>query len=78
MTATSKTKHLLWLASLIVIMACAPTFAAPVAPTLDPNAVGSYIVETAYAAATQTSAALPTLTATVTCWPLTSSCWRTP
>lgn len=64
--ATPKTKYLLWFTALVLIMACAPTIAAPTAPTIDPNAIGTYIVQTANAAVSQTAAAMPTLTPTAT------------
>ena len=46
-------------------MACVPSMAAP-APTLDPNAVNTFIVQTANAAATQTVAAISIFTLTAT------------
>ena len=63
--ATSKTKYLIWFMALALIMACVPTFTAPnTAPTTDPNAINTFIVQTANAASTQTAAAMPTLTST--------------
>jgi len=59
-----KTKYLIWFTALALIMACVPTFAAPAAPTIDPNAIGTYIVQTSNAASTQTVAAMPTVTST--------------
>ena len=56
-------KILLWLTALMLIMACVPSIATPV-PTLDPNTIGTVIVQTANAAVTQTAAAAPTLTLT--------------
>jgi len=67
--ARPKTKYLLWFTALMLIMACVPTFAAPAAPTIDPNAINTYIVQTANAAVSQTAIALPTLTSTVTFTP---------
>lgn len=67
--ATSKTKYLFWLIALVTVMACVPTLAAPIVPTLDPNAVVTYIANTAAAAATETARALPTFTPTVTFTP---------
>jgi Ig-like domain-containing protein len=64
--ATSKTKYIFWFIALITIMACIPSLAAPVVPTLDPNAVVTYIAETAHAASTETARALPTFTPTIT------------
>ncbi len=67
---TSKAKYLFWIIALVVIMACVPTLSTPEAvPTMDANAVGTYIVETAQAAATNTALALPTLTPTITLTP---------
>jgi hypothetical protein len=67
--ATSKTKYIFWFIALITIMACVPSLAAPVVPTLDPNAIVTYIAETAHAASTETVRALPTLTPTITFTP---------
>ena len=64
--AIPKTKHLIWFTALVLIMACAPTFAAPAAPTIDPYAISTYIAQTANAASTQTAAAMPSLTPTTT------------
>lgn len=53
--------------ALVTIMACLPGQAAPIiVPTIDPNSIGTFIVQTANAASTQTARALPTLTPTVT------------
>ena len=60
-----KTKFLLWFLALVTIMACVPGGAAPIMPTIDPNAIGTYIVQTSNAAFTQTARALPTLTPTI-------------
>lgn len=50
----------------VLIMACAPSVAAPV-PPLDPNAINTYIVQTADAAVARTQEAIPpTLTFTPT------------
>lgn len=50
----------------VLIMACAPSVAAPV-PPLDPNAINTYIVQTADAASAKTQEAIPpTLTFTPT------------
>jgi hypothetical protein len=63
---TAKTKYLVWFTALALIMACVPTFATPAVPTIDPNAISTYIAQTANVAATQTAAAMPTLTPTAT------------
>jgi hypothetical protein len=55
--------------ALVTVMACLPGGAAPVIPTLDPNAIGTFIMQTANAAFTRTAAALPTLTPTTTLTP---------
>jgi hypothetical protein len=62
-----KTKILIWFTALAVVMACVPVLSAPpLAPTLDPGVINTYIVETANAASTQTAAAAPTSTSTAT------------
>jgi hypothetical protein len=66
---TRKTKYLLWFMMLVMIMACIPGAAAPVVPTIDPNTIGTLIVQTANAALTRTAAAVPTLTPTATITP---------
>lgn len=65
---TSKQKYFIWFMALVVIMACAPTFATPF-PTADPNAINTFIAQTANAASTQTVAAQPTFTPTPTITP---------
>ncbi|HXF85676.1 MAG TPA: NBR1-Ig-like domain-containing protein [Anaerolineales bacterium] len=66
---TRKTKKLIfWLTALMLIMACAPALATPL-PPIDPNAVGTYIAQTANAAFSQTAAAMPTSTPTITFTP---------
>jgi len=67
--ASLRTKYLLWLTALALVMACAPTFAAQPIPTTDPNSIGTIIVKTANAASTQTVAAMPTPTPTETYTP---------
>ena len=64
-----KTKYLFWFMALVTIMACVPGTAAPIAPTIDPNSIGTFIVQTANAALTQTARAMPTLTHTPTITP---------
>jgi len=66
---TRKTKYLLWLMALMTIMACVPGGAAPIIPTIDPNKIGTFIVQTANAALTQTARAIPTQTPTATLSP---------
>jgi hypothetical protein len=69
MTATRKSKLLVWLTALALIMACAPSLVTPSVPTMDPGAVGTFIAQTVQVAATQTAAAIPTLTPTPTITP---------
>jgi hypothetical protein len=64
--AIPTTKYILWFTALVVIMACVPTVAAPSIPTTDPNAISTYIAQTANAAVAQTAAAMPTNTSTAT------------
>ena len=60
--ATAKAKYLIWFITLVVIMACVPSVGAPAVPTINPNAISTFIAQTANAAASSTSAALPSLT----------------
>lgn len=66
--STRKAKFFYLVVTIILVMACAPTFAAPF-PTADPNAVNTFIAQTANAASTQTAAAQPTSTFTPTITP---------
>jgi hypothetical protein len=61
-----------WLATFALMLACVIPGAPAPAPTLQPGAVNTFIVQTANAAATRTAQALPsnTLTATSTRTPL--------
>ena len=69
MTATRKTKLLLWITALGLVMACVPTLTTPSVPTIDPAAINTMIAMTFNAAATGTAAALPSLTPTPTFTP---------
>ena len=51
-------KLLLWFMTFILVMACVPSMVTPV-PPLDPNAINTYIVQTADAASTRTQEAVP-------------------
>lgn len=51
-------KLFLWFITFILVMACVPSMVTPVAP-LDPNAINTYIAQTADAASTQTQDAIP-------------------
>jgi len=63
----TKNKYLIWCAALAVIMACVPGVQAPPpAPTIDGNAIQTMIVQTGVAALSQTAAAIPTNTPTIT------------
>lgn len=69
MATTSKTKLLIWVLALALIMACVPTLAAPGVPTTDPGAINTFIAQTVEAASRQTQAAIPTSTSTPTATP---------
>ena len=70
MTATRKTKLLIWVVALALVMACViPTLATPSVPTVNPGAVNTFIAQTVIAASTRTAAALPSLTPTPTLTP---------
>lgn len=73
MEATRKTKLLVWVTALALIMACAPSLATPVVPTLDPDAVNIFIAQTVNAAATQTAASMPSLTPSPTITPVVNT-----
>jgi hypothetical protein len=62
MTATRKSKLLVWVTALVLIMACVPTFATPSVPTVNPGAVSTFIAQTVIVAGTRTAAAMPSLT----------------
>lgn len=64
MARTRKTTWLFWVTAIALVMACVPAIATPGVPTVDANAVGTFIAQTVNAAATQTSAVLPTSTLT--------------
>jgi hypothetical protein len=66
----SKIKLLLWLTILTLIVGCVPTFSTPTpVPPLDANSINLIIAQTADAASTQTLAAMPPATSTVTLTP---------
>ena len=69
MTATRKSKLLIWVTALALIMACAPSLVTPSVPTVDPGAVGTFIAQTVAAASTQTAASIPTFTPSPTITP---------
>lgn len=61
--STRNVKFFYLVVTILLVMACVPTFAAPF-PTADPNAVNTFIAQTADAASTRTAAAQPTSTLT--------------
>lgn len=69
MATTRKTKLLVWVTALALIMACAPALVTPSVPTVDPGAVGTFIAQTVNAANTQTAASIPSLTPSPTITP---------
>jgi hypothetical protein len=73
MTATRKTKLLVWVTALALIMACVPSLATPQAPAIDPGAVNTFIAQTVNAASTQTAASMPSLTPSPTITPTVST-----
>lgn len=62
-----RSKYLIWCVALVVILACVPALPAPAVsvPTIDPNTVGTLIMQTAFAASTRTQAAIPSATPTL-------------
>src|ERR1041385_8479143 len=78
MTATQKTKLLIWVTALALIMACVPTLATPSVPTVNPGAVNTFIAQTVIAAGTRTAAALPSLTPTPTLTPTEATVTASP
>lgn len=78
MIATPKTKWLVWVTALMLVVACIPSLNPSVPPTVDPGAINTIIVQTANAAASQTAAALPSPTWTLTIAPTRSTATPTP
>ncbi|HLO30772.1 MAG TPA: NBR1-Ig-like domain-containing protein [Anaerolineales bacterium] len=70
MARTQKTKLLIWVTALALVMACVPSFAAPAIPTIGANTVNTFIAQTANAAATQTALVMPSPTTTPTITPI--------
>jgi hypothetical protein len=64
---SNRKKLLLWFTAFALIMACVPSVAThtPAVP-LDPNAISTFIIQTAEGASTQTAAAIPLSTSTAT------------
>ena len=73
MAATRKTKLLVWVTALALIMACVPALATPQAPAIDPGAVNTFIAQTVNAASTQTAASMPSLTPSPTITPIVNT-----
>ncbi len=69
MAATGKSKLLIWVTALALIMACAPSLVTPSVPTMDPGSVNTFIAQTVDAASTQTAASMPSLTPSPTITP---------
>ncbi len=65
---TRRDKIALWFSALAFVLACIPSTGKPI-PTVDPNQIDQFIVQTANAALTQTAEALPTFTGTATITP---------
>jgi hypothetical protein len=70
MATTQKTKLVISISALALILACVPAFGigTPAVPTVDPGAIGTFIAQTVNAASTQTASVVPpsTLTPSVT------------
>jgi hypothetical protein len=70
MATVHKTKLVIWISALALILACVPALGigAPGVATVDPNTIGTFIAQTVNAASTQTAAVMPpsTLTPSVT------------
>jgi hypothetical protein len=64
MGTTRKTKLLLWVTALGLVMACVPALGTPAVPTVDPGVIGTFIAQTVSAAGSQTAAVLPPATFT--------------
>jgi len=69
MTRTRKTKLLMWVTVLALVMACMPSFVPQAVSTVDPGAVNTFIAQTVDAADTRTAAAIPSATLTPTITP---------
>jgi hypothetical protein len=65
---TRRDKIAVWFSALAVVLACIPLGGTSI-PTVDPNQIDQFIVQTANAALTQTARALPTSTGTATITP---------
>jgi hypothetical protein len=78
MASTRRTKVLIWVTALALVMACVPTVATPALPTVDPGAVSTFIAQTVNAASTQTAAVLPSATPTPSLTPTQNTATPSP
>jgi hypothetical protein len=78
MAATQKTKLLIWVTTLALVMACVPAFTIPATPAINPDVINTFIAQTARAASTQTAAGLPSATTTPVITPTRSTETPTP
>ncbi|RPJ25834.1 MAG: hypothetical protein EHM33_13415 [Chloroflexi bacterium] len=78
MATSQKTKLLIWVTALALVMACAPSLTTQSAPTIDPGAINTLIAQTANVALTRTAAALPSATLTPTIVPTRNTETPTP
>jgi hypothetical protein len=78
MTKVHKTKLLVWVTALAVILACVPSFGTPSVPTVDSGAVNTFIAQTVEAATTRTAAAMPSSTFTPSLTPTQNTETPTP
>jgi hypothetical protein len=50
MATTRKTKLVIWISALALILACVPVLGTPAVATVDPNTIGTFIAQTVNAA----------------------------
>ena len=65
---TYKSKLIIWLVVIGMVLACVPSLATPL-PPVDPGVINTFIAQTVNAASSQTAAAMPTSTHTATYTP---------
>lgn len=78
MPRTHKTTLMMWSTALVLVMACVPTLATPSVPTVNANAVGTFIALTVNAAGSQTAAAMPSSTLTPSVTPTQNTATASP
>lgn len=78
MARTRKITLLFWVTVLALVMACVPTLATPVVPTVDAGAVSTFIAQTVNAAVTETAAAMPSSTLTPSITPTQNTATPSP